>query len=528
MPKQYLDDSGNPTASPAKTYLDDSGNPIGQQGHAAPHGTLSAAPKPSWLDDAENDLREGGSRTVVGRTLGKLQGRGDKGYSGLESGVSKGAAEFVGSPELGAVETAKGVSQMREHPVKGAWNAAKGVAHMAEIPGMVVGAPTSEEAPAFLTKILEKLPTATRGAKRLNEVEEVAGELPVEMSRTIEHLGRASDLADTGATLPGPVKKLLKAFNRGDEIDYATARDFYSNLSHLSSKDNMALTPSMRRQVGLIVQALRDDIGDTAAQVDQASKYYAGMKDYARAMKAARIKNAIVGALKSKAVKTAVGAGAGYAAVKALGKEIPALQPANELMPGGTGDISALPAPLQRVLETAKIVKGSPTATYGKPDIATTDEDDPKTITVRDPSRMEPQVMAHEAKHLLDRNLAPGFRAQFPPDDPKNPYLKPEDLYSLPAMRSKGMSLKNLPEEKQAQLQNAWIQYQHDPEMKAILEPWIKDMNSYPLSNVLPTDAGQKGINTTPRAPEAPEEAFALPKKRELERLRAAQRSATQ
>lgn len=185
-------------------------------------------------------------------------------------------------------------------------------------------------------------------------------------------------------------------------------------------------------------------------------------------------------------------------------------QPANELMPGGTGDISALPAPLQRVAETARIVKGDPTATYGKPDIATVDED-PRTITVRDPSRMEPQVMAHEYKHLLDRNLAPGFRAQFPKDDPKNPYLKPEDLYNLPAMRQKGMSLKNLPEEKQAQLQNAWIQYQKDPEMRKILQPWIQDMNSYPMSNVLPTDADQKGINTTPRAPAPPSSAFDTP-----------------
>jgi hypothetical protein len=364
----------------------------------AAQGTLSAAPKPSWLDDAGNDLREGGSRTVVGRTLGRMQGRGDKGYTGLESGVSKGAADIAGSPELGAVEAAQGVASMKDHPVRGAWDTAKGLAHMTEIPSMMAGgaATGTEEAPSVISRVLEKLPTATRGAKRLNEVMEAAGELPVDLARTSEHLMRASDLADTGAALPGPVKKLLKVFNKGQEIDYATARDFYSNLSNLSSKDNMALTPSMRRQVALIVHAMKDDIGETAAQVDKASQYYAGMKDYARAMKAARIKNAIVGALKSKAVKTAVGAGAGYAAVKALGKEIPALQPANETMPGGTGDLSALPAPLQRVLEGAKIVKGAPTSTYGKPDIATVDQDDPKTITVRDPSRMEPQVLAHE------------------------------------------------------------------------------------------------------------------------------------
>ena len=288
--------------------------------------TISPAPKASWLDNAESDLRQGGSRTMIGRGLGKMQGRGDKGYTGLESGTSKGAAELMGSPELGAVETAKGVASMREHPVKGAWDAVKGVAHMAEIPSMMVAGPGTgkaiEEAPAAITKVLEKLPTATRGAKRLNEVEEAAGQLPVKFTNTFEHLMRASELSDTGATLPTPVKKFLKTFQKGHDIPYSEARDFYSNLSHLSAKDNMALTPSMRRQVALIVHAMKTDIGDTAAQVDKASQYYAGMKDYARAMKAARIKNAIVGALKSKAVKTAVGAGAGYAAAKAIEKEI--------------------------------------------------------------------------------------------------------------------------------------------------------------------------------------------------------------
>jgi hypothetical protein len=478
--------------------------PTSVSGAPAPRGTLSAAPKPSWLDDAENDLREGGSRTVVGRTLGTLQGRGDKGYTGLESGVSKGAAEFMGSPELGAVETAKGIAKMKEHPVRGTVDTVKGLAHMAEIPSMVTGGAAAEEAPAAIGRILEKLPTATRGAKRLNDVMEAAGELPVQLARTSEHLMRSSELADAGASLPGPIKKLLKAFNRGDEIDYATARDFYSNLSHLSAKDNMALTPSMRRQVALIVKAMKDDIGDTAAQVDKASQYYAGMKDYARAMKAARIGSAIKGALTSKALKYAVGAGAGYGVAKVIGKEV-GMQPSNETMPGGNGDLSALPGFLQRTLEGAKIVKGDPTSTYGKPDIATVDEGDAKTITVRDPSRMEPQVIAHETKHLFDRNLAPDVRAQFPKDDPKNPYMKPEDLYSLPDMRKKGMTAKDLPEEKQAQLVQAYVQY---PQMKQMLQPWMDEMEAMRQSNILPTDPDQAGINTAPRAPVAPESAF--------------------
>jgi hypothetical protein len=100
--------------------------------------------------------------------------------------------------------------------------------------------------------------------------------------------------------------------------------------------------------------------------------------------------------------------------------------------------------------------------------------------------------------------------------------MKPEDLYGLPGMRNKGMTLKNLPEEKQAQIVQAYVQY---PQMRAMLQPWMDDLQGMRQSNILPTDAGQKGINTTARAPAPPEEAFALPKKQELERLRAQQRT---
>lgn len=280
----------------------------------------SQHPVQDWLKNAETDLREGGNRTGVGRVLGKMQGNEGK-YTGLESGTSKSAANFMGSVPLGAVETARGVASMGEHPVKGAVDAVKGVAHMAEMPGMVMGAPAAEGVPAAIGKVLEKLPTATRGASRLNEVEEAAGHLPVSLTRTEEHLMKASSMADNGATLPTPIKKLLKRYEKGESLDYSDAREFYSNLSRLTAKDSMSLSPSMKRQLGLIVQALRDDIGTTAAQVDKAAQYYGGLKDYARAKKAARIGNILREAATSKAVKYGLGGAAAYGVAKAIGKE---------------------------------------------------------------------------------------------------------------------------------------------------------------------------------------------------------------
>ena len=49
MPKQYLDDNGNPVAAPSKQYLDDSGNPITPP-------AKGAAPPPSELTKASARL----------------------------------------------------------------------------------------------------------------------------------------------------------------------------------------------------------------------------------------------------------------------------------------------------------------------------------------------------------------------------------------------------------------------------------------------------------------------------------------
>src|SRR6185437_6269287 len=67
----------------------------------------AGAPEP-WLDQLDDDLRMGGGRTLIGRTLGRMEGRGDKGFNGLESGVSPAAAQYMGSLPLGAVKMAKG------------------------------------------------------------------------------------------------------------------------------------------------------------------------------------------------------------------------------------------------------------------------------------------------------------------------------------------------------------------------------------------------------------------------------------
>ena len=471
-------------------------------------GSLSANKQPEgWFQQAQEDLQQGGSRTILGRTLGHLQGQGDKGYTGLQSGTSKGAAEIVGSPATGALHIAEGYATNK--PLK----VAQGTAEASTLPGMMA-------VPGGAEGAVEALPSAKHAGHVLNEIEMTAAKVPVNLAKSQQELQRLKELSATGHGNIPAINKLIKRttttlsdIKQGKPMSidrpltYEEARDFYKAITRLTVKDSKAITPAMKRQLGAVASALKQDIGDAAGQVGESARYYASMKEYARAKRLASVAGAMTRTLGKYGVKAVLGA-AGAGAAGALGYEIAkgALKPAADNMPGGTaGDLSVLPESFQKTLEGAKVSQGKPTNTYGTPDIATVEEGDPKNITVRDPARMSAPVLAHETTHLEQSNWDPKVRAQFPKDDPNKPYLQPEDLYKFPAMRQKGMTAKDLPEEHQAQVMQAYTQY---PSMRKMLQPWVDDMAKFKKSNVLPTGPEDKSINTTPRAPEAPDWAY--------------------
>jgi hypothetical protein len=231
-----------------------------------------------WLANVERDLRGGGGRTAAGRILGKLQGRGERGYSGLDSGVSPGVAEFVGSPVLGVVHAAQGVAETPKHPVRGPLKAAGGVLEAGQIPLAFVGGPVANRA-------IEAVPSAEHATYLLQSVERDAGSLPVSLSRSGDALLRVKELADRGGTMPQAVRKLLARATepKGKPLTYSESRDFYSNITRLSAKEKMTLTPVMRRQLGIAAVALKQDVGDAAQMAGRAADYYKGLKEYAAA-----------------------------------------------------------------------------------------------------------------------------------------------------------------------------------------------------------------------------------------------------
>ncbi len=248
-------------------------------------GELRAAPTGAtpWLEDVERDVRGGGGRTIVGRALGQLQGRGEKGYGGLEAGTSKGAAEFIGSAPLGLVHAAQGIAETPEHPISGALKTAGGFAEAFTIPAAFMGGPVAGRA-------IEAIPSAEHAGHLLASVAEDAGHLPVNLNRSADAILRVRDLSERGGTMPQAIRKLLARATEpgGKPLTFNEMRDFYSNITSLTAKEKMGLNPAMRRQLGITAAALKQDIGAAAAQAGRAADYFKGMQEYAQAKKLQR------------------------------------------------------------------------------------------------------------------------------------------------------------------------------------------------------------------------------------------------
>lgn len=294
--------------------------PLGQD-PSETTGTISAVPQSvtpvhDWLTHLDSDLRQGGNRTVVGRTLGAMQGRGDKGFSGVETGGTAGAADTVASVPLGAVKAATGVSEMPDHPMTGALKALSGVLQIGTVPAAFMGGPA-------ISKAAELLPSAKASGQVLSDVRRVAGNVPLNLKNTEPVLQRLEELVDTGGTKPKVINDLIKRVSdaNGQPITFGEARDFYENLSKLSANEKMALNGSMKRQIGLLTHAFNADITTAADQIGQGARYAAAMKDYARAKQMLRVAGQM-GDLTKKYAPWIVGPVLGYGIAKEGAKAV--------------------------------------------------------------------------------------------------------------------------------------------------------------------------------------------------------------
>ena len=164
------------------------------------------------------------------------------------------------------------------------------------------------------------IPTKAKAGALLDTVAKDASQLPVSTVRTGPALTRLKELTDAGGVTPrGMAKVMRRVANISDQnpLTYKEARDIYSNVSRLTAEDAMRLPGPVKRQMALVAQSLRADIGDTAAQAGREAEYYQGLKQYAQA---AKLREFVSKAAKhfGAGALGILGAGSAYETYKAL------------------------------------------------------------------------------------------------------------------------------------------------------------------------------------------------------------------
>lgn len=157
------------------------------------------------------------------------------------------------------------------------------------------------------------IPSATRAGAKFQDVMSAAKAIPIETKVVGDAALRVQQLADRGATMPQPVRKLLLRMTdpAKSPMAYEEARDFASNISRLSVNDFNRLSPVMAKEVASLRVALNEANAQAAKLAGKGAEYKAAMREYSRAM---RLQNAIDTSISGakRAVPVAAAGGLAY------------------------------------------------------------------------------------------------------------------------------------------------------------------------------------------------------------------------
>jgi hypothetical protein len=160
------------------------------------------------------------------------------------------------------------------------WRAAGRVAGFAwpEVVGAGVGGGAS---------LVSKLPRASRAATALEEVDQAAGHLPVDVNNPGQVALNAQKFAKSGSSLPKVIKDYLTRVTDPNQppLTFSEARDFYTNATRVSANEAGRLAPPMWKRVNDFRDALHSSLQKTAEQVGMGDAYSQGIKEYSQAMK---------------------------------------------------------------------------------------------------------------------------------------------------------------------------------------------------------------------------------------------------
>jgi hypothetical protein len=304
----------------------------GETAPAAPNPSMNArigpTPQPTnlggrianWASDAAGDIKYGGDKTIVGRTLKTL------GATPAYSGVSPRAADYMASPALGPLQMVQGAGELAQpgKRIQGLKDIGTGTLNTGQIPLSFVGPEVASDvvsAPGAIATRL--LPSAERSGAELGRIKGVLGPTPIDLSGPGEKALEISDLANKGRTAPKVINQFVKWTTDPNKppLGFSDARDFYSAASSkLSPEESQRITPLIRYKLGDFTNALGNSLQTTAAAAGEGENYAKAMREYRNAM---RLKGGIdlgKDVVKKALLPLAGGGALGYGIKKGFGQ----------------------------------------------------------------------------------------------------------------------------------------------------------------------------------------------------------------
>jgi hypothetical protein len=126
--------------------------------------------------------------------------------------------------------------------------------------------------------------STARAGETLGAVRQAAGAVPIEMGDAAQVATRITELAQRGGSMPRAVRQILGRINDAEKgpMTFDEVRDFYSNISRLSTNEYHRLTPVMQREVGNLRSVLHEALTKGAETVGKGEDYASAIREYAK------------------------------------------------------------------------------------------------------------------------------------------------------------------------------------------------------------------------------------------------------
>jgi hypothetical protein len=241
----------------------------------------------------------------------------NKGAGSYKVGNTSDIGDFMASGPMGLLRAGKGVSEIPQGKIwQGVKDVAGGGMEAATIPSMMF----APEGAGFAKNLL---PSTEKAGKMIEAVEQVAGNVPVNVGRIGDAAFKVKESADAGGRTPKIINDFVNRVTKpgSGRLTFKEARRFYENATRLSFDEFNRLNPKSKYLLTQFTKALDQSIQDAAESVGQLQNYGKAMKMYKNAAGlrdvGKNVKTKVL-PMAAKSAAGAAGAGLGYQLYKQL------------------------------------------------------------------------------------------------------------------------------------------------------------------------------------------------------------------